>query len=437
MFAAFFFVHITKMNSHPYLVVFDLFDSDESGLLTREKLLAMFYAVKHLDSVQVEPVKLHRGYTLNSGTTCLQDTSKPFESPVLQSSTDAEDVTLVDSLLLELGAADGLTKEQFVKWTLRNAALKPLILALDYVVSFVFGVRPQTFAGEDRVIRLRLKYEKKHMRYSDVGHALSRAWFELWEQHAANPSKLAIIGPIDNKPLLHSSFFDVFDKSTGFSRWSGRIRRDIDEKDFVVVSSAVYELFHFWYDGGPSLARPFNKETGKLELWPLNIKVMKPAPRTEGPAPPMVPPSEHKRDVIFAFNLDASRSQTLKEVNEAIRQHPMQNAKNKIDADALRIWDYSNPNAPRLLEDDTKTIEQLGIADSHQLLAEVRNADLTWPSELFMLAAKVRTSVHNGGISCSSSYSRAKLPTSRRRLSTWLHGSRAPLDSTTLVIRAI
>ena len=93
------------MNSHPYLVVFDLFDSDESGLLTREKLLAMFYAVKHLDSVQVEPVKLHRGYTLNSGTTCLQDTSKPFESPVLQSSTDAEDVTLVDTCFRHFAAA--------------------------------------------------------------------------------------------------------------------------------------------------------------------------------------------------------------------------------------------------------------------------------------------------------------------------------------------
>ena len=56
----------------------------------------------------------------------------------------------------------------------------------------------------------------------------------------------------------------------------------------------------------------------------------------------------------------------------------------------LRLWDYANVNAPKLLEDDLKTIEELGIVDGHQILAEARNADLTWPSELLITAQRVR-----------------------------------------------
>lgn len=38
--------------------------------------------------------------------------------------------------------------------------------------------------------------------------------------------------------------------------------------------------------------------------------------------------------------------------------------------------------AGELLEEETKTLSELGITDGHRLLIEVRNKDLTWPEEL-------------------------------------------------------
>lgn len=57
----------------------------------------------------------------------------------------------------------------------------------------------------------------------------------------------------------------------------------------------------------------------------------------------------------------------------------------------MRLWNYTKEQSPVLLEDATLTLQEAGLDDGHHILLEVRNVDLSWPSELYALN-KAKTS---------------------------------------------
>ena len=192
-------------------------------------------------------------------------------------------------------------------------------------------------------------------------------------------------GKIENTVLQHTSYFD---KSAGYSRWGAKLKKNLDSSEFVLISEMSWNLLVFWYDGGPSFPRPVNAQTGEVEFHPLSLKIMKPAAKATGPPPPMTPNAD-RPSTVFACFLEFSRSQTVKELIATLCAHPAV-AKVKVPTDSLRVWDFTNQTAPRLLDDESKTGAELCFAENTPILAEIRNADLTWPSEMFAIAtAKV------------------------------------------------
>lgn len=46
----------------------------------------------------------------------------------------------------------------------------------------------------------------------------------------------------------------------------------------------------------------------------------------------------------------------------------------------MRLWAVGHTTV--LLDDESPTLEELGLDERQSLLVEVRNADLTWPEEI-------------------------------------------------------
>jgi hypothetical protein len=375
------------------LVLFLLFDGDEDGMLNRVEVSGMLAALRDLQECRAEDASQQSKDT-SMDIASNWDSKKPFDPWVFAPSCLQEDDSLVTQILSSAGTDGTISKDQFVAWAKTAPEIKNLLEATEYLLVFVFGVRPSSPFEERSVINQRLAIEKKHDRTRDVKYLIASTWWAEWQRYTAtitqplDKQKQTTLGPINNNSLLQTSMLDAFYKAETYSRWGEKLRKNIDPKEFIAVSDAVYSLLHFWHGGAPSLPRPYNKSLDRLELFPLNLKIMKPAPKPPaGPPPPMVPHHDARPEVVFSFNVDASRSQTLKELHSTVFNHPMQGAKGKIPESSLRLWDYSNPQSLRLLENDSQTLEQLGIANNQQILAEIRNADLTWPSELFALFA--------------------------------------------------
>ena len=76
----------------------------------------------------------------------------------------------------------------------------------------------------------------------------------------------------------------------------------------------------------------------------------------------------------------------------------------------LRLYDFSTEDQPDLMEDDDKTIEELGIQNGHKVLVEsesrgshvmviwcgivARNKDNSWPEELIAVVKEVEEKEH-------------------------------------------
>lgn len=70
----------------------------------------------------------------------------------------------------------------------------------------------------------------------------------------------------------------------------------------------------------------------------------------------------------------------------AIQQRKCRGGKAGLRADDVRLWDYRSSDKPKLLENLKATIEDCSLEENQQVLLEVRNEDLSWPSELYAVS---------------------------------------------------
>jgi ubiquitin carboxyl-terminal hydrolase 6/32 len=130
----------------------------------------------------------------------------------------------------------------------------------------------------------------------------------------------------------------------------------------------------------------------EVELYPLSLKIMRQAPppeKDDGAEPKTIGlKAEKPPPVHFFFRHETSRGQTVRELIKSLclAQTRMANKIKGARANSVRLWDYRIPAEPKLLDDDTITIEDGGFEENSALLMEVQNEDLSWPSELFALA---------------------------------------------------
>ena len=221
-------------------------------------------------------------------------------------------------------------------------------------------------------------------------------------------------GQINNQPLIRGA--GMVERITnavgfgfgGYSTWGNKLKSKLDRgKDYVVVSEKTWALLHHWYGCDTVLSRPIVSEN-VVELYPLSLKIMRQSPASSldldanegsgvGPAggPARHPLASSKPSakqtpppVTFFFRHECSRGQTIKELIKqlCLSQGRLQNKISGARPNSVRLWDYRMPSTPKLLDDEDATVDDAGFTESSQMLLEVRNEDLSWPSELFALS---------------------------------------------------
>ncbi|XP_058060610.1 ubiquitin carboxyl-terminal hydrolase 32 [Anopheles bellator] len=224
-------------------------------------------------------------------------------------------------------------------------------------------------------------------------------------------------GTIDNSGLIAPHIFKQIPTLTGEG---GRLKRDatlVQHRDFELVPDSLWKALAQWYGGPLPLPRQVIQPNGsgevELELYPLNLRILRHQSQTAAgqqqhqgaggssawasmsggygalttgsystsvSSAVLQPPKKY-----LAYTAAFSRLATVKQVGEFLCQRL------KLRVEDIRLWHLvPTPTGisefPYLLEEDQLTLSELSIADSDQILLEIRNKDLTWPEELGSLA---------------------------------------------------
>ncbi|XP_022907068.1 ubiquitin carboxyl-terminal hydrolase 32 isoform X2 [Onthophagus taurus] len=211
-------------------------------------------------------------------------------------------------------------------------------------------------------------------------------------------------GPINNSNLV----VEVAQTKVGtLTGEGGRLRRDTtlsQGNDFELVPESLWKALQLWYGCSLPLPRqvikPPNSPDVELELYPLNLRILQhhnQSSSTSGsPATwnsivggygaaalstagitstPVAPPRRY-----LAHTAAFSRLSNVRQVIEFL------GARLLFRTEDIRLW-HVKEGSTILLEDETSTLQDLGIGDNEQILLEVRNKDLTWPEELGALVS--------------------------------------------------
>eukprot|EP00053_Salpingoeca_punica_P020044 m.206682 g.206682 ORF g.206682 m.206682 type:complete len:1530 (+) comp17779_c1_seq5:1110-5699(+) len=347
--------------------------------------------------------------------------------------------------------AGGLSAEQFVTHCADSHWVVFLLDTLKLVAHLALGLRPATIAEEAEAVYAQMMHDTAQGTLRKAGttaYIVATSWWRSWQAYV-NDSRVsargsdydavavataaalaasyggvaaaAAAGPtasgggsgaptqvlggppgrITNAPLFRAP--STFERLVSSSRFGERLRPALSRpRDYVVLSERLWQALHLWYGADSILPRPLllNSETKNVEpeLYPLTLHVVRHVPNSQARA---ANANSRSPNVSFFFATECSRAQSIHELARYIcqQQRTMSKGRPQLKLDAMRLWDYRTPEHPKLLEDDKQTIEAAGLVDGQDILLEVRNEDMSWPSELFILAqsknklANVQTSI--------------------------------------------
>jgi ubiquitin carboxyl-terminal hydrolase 6/32 len=229
--------------------------------------------------------------------------------------------------------------------------------------------------------------------------------------------------PIDNTTLCETESFSGSKKLISLTNEGGHLLKNLKEfDDYYVLPEDVWRALVTWhgtisYTGGPSLPRPVIDDDGNAELYPVIFQVYKhttlpPSKQTKsgpwnsvmevlgylgfrsGQSPSSTPssgpniPGDPTQPVlprrILYYTATFHKGTTVLEMCEFLQRvlHAKQ--------EDLRIYDLSNEDQPDLLDEESKTIEDLRFTDGSKILVETRNRDNSWPEELIAVIKQVQ-----------------------------------------------
>lgn len=228
-------------------------------------------------------------------------------------------------------------------------------------------------------------------------------------------------GLIDNSSLIDPAVYKNVQTLTGEG---GRLKRDLilaQHRDYELIPKSLWDALAQWYKGPLPLPRqviqPPNTGDVELELYPLNLRILRHQHVTAMPAAAMPAMGAISQPVstwgavaggygamttagaggygggasggssaaagslpapkrYLAYTAAFSRLATVKQVGEFLCQRL------KLKYEDIRLWHVYSAGEASLLEEEAATLQDLLIADNDQFLLEIRNRDLTWPEEM-------------------------------------------------------
>ncbi|KAH9383808.1 hypothetical protein HPB48_025578 [Haemaphysalis longicornis] len=186
-------------------------------------------------------------------------------------------------------------------------------------------------------------------------------------------------------------------------------------RDFEAVPEAVWRALFQWYGGSPALPRQCIVRGGtgaghhpastELELYPPCLRLWRHQPPQGAVGGARQQNANSWTAVVgsvasayvggvgpgggsqasggsaspkrfLAYQASFSRTSTLRQVFDFLC------TRLRLRPEDTRLWQLQDENNLTPLEEESLTLEQLGIEDGEQILIEVRNKDQTWPEEM-------------------------------------------------------
>eukprot|EP00047_Mylnosiga_fluctuans_P004515 m.235000 g.235000 ORF g.235000 m.235000 type:complete len:1565 (-) comp12750_c0_seq1:2703-7397(-) len=301
----------------------------------------------------------------------------------------------------KFGRDGALTADQFVAWAGATNALRPLFAALRQALVLYMGLIP-TPAEELEVVMQRHQFDGDMGSLTQAGapcYVLAAAWWDEWRLGAgpapASAGKIRTVGkragPIANQSLQEKTN-DLVTRATnllsgGSSQFgTAKLKRTLQwNNGCLVVSDVVWNALYRWYGGGPTFQRTLVLIDGVVqpELHPLSLKVLRLVPAraepTDKPEKPQTQPLP---------NITISRYATTRELLATLRSRGARRT------GPMRLWNHTDPGQSKtIVVDSSITLEQCDppLTDGSTVLIEMKNADNTWPSELYAVSRAKHT----------------------------------------------
>ncbi|XP_077532279.1 ubiquitin specific protease 32 isoform X2 [Haemaphysalis longicornis] len=217
---------------------------------------------------------------------------------------------------------------------------------------------------------------------------------------------------IDNTGLVAPSTV----KAAVLTGEGGRLVRPLSRgRDFEAVPEAVWRALFQWYGGSPALPRQCIVRGGtgaghhpastELELYPPCLRLWRHQPPQGAVGGARQQNANSWTAVVgsvasayvggvgpgggsqasggsaspkrfLAYQASFSRTSTLRQVFDFLC------TRLRLRPEDTRLWQLQDESNLTPLEEESLTLEQLGIEDGEQILIEVRNKDQTWPEEM-------------------------------------------------------
>lgn len=228
-------------------------------------------------------------------------------------------------------------------------------------------------------------------------------------------------GPINNTVLILP---DSKKQVPSLTNEGGRLRRQPPLslcKDYETLPDPVWKALFLWYAGGPALPRnviipdPQNP-VATLEKYPIHVKLLRHQTQQNkngwngvnisigglslggnqlgnflNSSSNTTTPKKY-----LANTACFSKLHTVQQVHDFLAQRL------RIPSEEMRLWNLKDESNPVLIEEDSATMEHLGIVEDQSILIEIRNKDLSWPEEMSLLAKnkqdKYKQVISEGGV---------------------------------------
>ncbi|XP_071850144.1 ubiquitin carboxyl-terminal hydrolase 32-like isoform X3 [Apostichopus japonicus] len=227
-------------------------------------------------------------------------------------------------------------------------------------------------------------------------------------------------GPINNTTLIIP---DVKKQVTSLTNEGGRLRKQpplLISRDYETLPDPVWKALNLWYAGGPALPRNViipdpQKAIPVLELHPIHVKLLQHEKKQNknggwngvsfgglslgsGQLGNLLNSSSSTTTPKKYLTHTAcfSKLHTVQQVHEFLAQRI------RIPNEEMRLWNFRDESNPALIEEDSATMEKVGIVEEQSILIEIRNKDLSWPEEMSLLAKnkqdKYKQVISEGGV---------------------------------------
>eukprot|EP00800_Vazella_pourtalesii_P019812 TRINITY_DN687_c0_g1_i4.p1 TRINITY_DN687_c0_g1~~TRINITY_DN687_c0_g1_i4.p1 ORF type:complete len:1290 (+),score=322.70 TRINITY_DN687_c0_g1_i4:294-4163(+) len=438
-------------NTKRIQTMFNLFDKDGDGVLSRQELreaLEELFDLLYRNQLEMVPVQQ-------------------------KINLDSEVDEILKTCIEGDKTRESLSLTEFINWGSRDGCvLEELLKVMFQLCHIVFGLRPQSREDERDVIKGYMVREmREKLQEGTIKYLIANPWFNSWQDfveydprstlvrysnkhskhHVNKPSKQKRNkqtdntyyqeeyeqyevaadnevrkyhgpGPINNKILCQ---YDARNKACSVLTGEGGILKQGQQEDvhFVTLPEPVWKALASWYEGTYPLPRVAytNRDTGniELELNPINLAFLK---HTSFPSRYQASKQGETGGItalsIFQYFMNLSgagpsspvgQPQNLNApgvLNPIYRQHSYYGAFSryatikqiqefivgifKLKSEEVRLWEMGDDETPILLEEEEKSLEELGYTDKQRILIEIRNKDNSWPEEVIQVMRKVQ-----------------------------------------------